>query len=75
MIQSFLGALFCRRLFHNDHLDRAFIGGLLDDVFQFGGYNIGDHFGDIITQMRSDFANAGLEVALPVGDIDLKREE
>ena len=32
-------------------------------------------FGDIITRMRSDFATAGMEITLPVSDIDLKREE
>ncbi|MFT5088154.1 MAG: small conductance mechanosensitive channel [Candidatus Latescibacterota bacterium] len=32
-------------------------------------------FGDIITQMRKEFEQAGLEVAVPAKDIDLRREE
>ncbi len=32
-------------------------------------------FGDVITQMRKEFETAGLAVAVPAKDIDLKREE
>lgn len=32
-------------------------------------------FGDVITQMRKTFETAGLNVVVPAGDIDLKREE
>ena len=32
-------------------------------------------FGDVVTQLRSDFKTAGLEVMVPARDVDLKREE
>lgn len=32
-------------------------------------------FGDVITQMRKSFETAGLNVVVPAGDIDLRREE